>query len=114
MAKLLFPFFFLCRYLIENGADLVACNNEGELPMDLAEEEDMEEFLQDEMDKQDLDVDQARTEEHDKMLEDAKQWLNSKQVKDRRHPKTGATSLHVASAKGYIKVMELLIQAGVG
>ncbi|XP_041453044.1 protein phosphatase 1 regulatory subunit 12A-like isoform X10 [Lytechinus variegatus] len=103
----------IASYLIENGANLVACNNEGELPMDLAEEEDMEEFLQDEMDKQDLDVDQARTEEHDKMLEDAKQWLNSKQVKDRRHPKTGATSLHVASAKGYIKVMELLIQAGV-
>ncbi|XP_030850011.1 protein phosphatase 1 regulatory subunit 12B isoform X4 [Strongylocentrotus purpuratus] len=103
----------IATYLIENGADLVACNNEGELPMDLAEEEDMEEFLQDEMDKQDLDVDQARTEEHDKMLEDAKQWVNSKKVTDRRHPKTGATSLHVASAKGYIKVMELLIQAGV-
>ena len=53
-----------------------------------------------------VDVDAARTEEEDKMLEDAKQWLNSKCVKDRRHPKTGATALHVASAKGYIKVMK--------
>jgi protein phosphatase 1 regulatory subunit 12A len=28
------------------------------------------------------------------------------------HQKTGATALHVAAAKGYIKVISLLIQAG--
>ena len=28
------------------------------------------------------------------------------------HPKTGATALHVAAAKGYIKVMNLVMQAG--
>jgi ankyrin repeat protein len=28
------------------------------------------------------------------------------------HYKTGATALHVAAAKGYIKVINLLIQAG--
>ena len=31
---------------------------------------------------------------------------------DRPHSKTGATALHVAAAKGYIKVINLLIQAG--
>ena len=31
---------------------------------------------------------------------------------DRPHAKTGATALHVAAAKGYIKVINLLIQAG--
>ena len=31
---------------------------------------------------------------------------------DRPHGKTGATALHVAAAKGYIKVINLLIQAG--
>ena len=31
---------------------------------------------------------------------------------DRAHAKTGATALHVAAAKGYIKVINLLIQAG--
>lgn len=39
------------------------------------------------------------------MLEDAKEWLNSEDVADIPHPKTGATALHVAAAKGYIKVM---------
>ena len=31
---------------------------------------------------------------------------------DKPHGKTGATALHVAAAKGYIKVMNLLIQSG--
>jgi hypothetical protein len=42
------------------------------------------------------------------MLEDAKEWLNSGDVADIPHPKTGATALHVAAAKGYIKVMRYL------
>lgn len=40
------------------------------------------------------------------MLRDAKQWFNSKTFGDVAHPKTGATALHIASAKGYIKVMK--------
>lgn len=39
------------------------------------------------------------------MLEDAQMWLGAGYLADRPHPKTGATALHVASAKGYIKVM---------
>lgn len=39
------------------------------------------------------------------MLEDAKVWLNGNEIGDIPHPKTGATALHVAGAKGYIKVM---------
>ncbi|CAG2064952.1 unnamed protein product, partial [Timema podura] len=46
------------------------------------------------------------------MLEDAKRWLNSGRCEDVTHPKTGATALHVAAAKGYIKVMSVLLQAG--
>ena len=84
------------------------------------------------------------------MLEDARQWYNSKQFGDVAHTKvfyliklknifcgsnkshvtiqsnqffflfksfekykkTGATALHVASAKGYLKVMGLLMQGG--
>lgn len=40
------------------------------------------------------------------MLEDANQWLRDKTVKEIQHPKTGATALHVAAAKGYTKVMK--------
>nr|XP_056701068.1 protein phosphatase 1 regulatory subunit 12B isoform X5 [Euleptes europaea] len=46
------------------------------------------------------------------MLQDARQWLNRRKIEDRKHPRTGATALHVASAKGYSEVMRLLIQAG--
>ena len=39
------------RYLIDHGADVAAVNNEGELPLDLAEEEDMEDALTEELEK---------------------------------------------------------------
>ena len=39
------------RYLIDHGADVAAVNNEGELPLDLAEEEDMEDLLTDEIER---------------------------------------------------------------
>ena len=42
-------------------------------------------------------------------MADANQWLNNKTVKEQTHPKTGATALHVASAKGYVKVMKYYI-----
>lgn len=45
---------FLCRYLIEQGANLAAVNNEGELPFDLADGDEMEDLISDEMDKQGL------------------------------------------------------------
>ena len=53
-----------------------------------------------------IDVDVARSEEETMMLNDANEWLDTMMVKDKKHPKTGATPLHVAAAKGYLKVME--------
>ena len=44
-------FFFSFSYLLDNGADVAAVNNEGDLPLDLAEEEDMEDLLTDEIEK---------------------------------------------------------------
>lgn len=52
-----------------------------------------------------IDCDASRSREERQMLEDAQSWLNSRQVTDVPHPKTGATALHVAAAKGYIKVI---------
>jgi len=43
------------------------------------------------------------------MLMHANQWLNSKVFDDVPHPKTGATALHIAAAKGYIKVIKFVI-----
>ena len=53
-----------------------------------------------------VDADAARREEEEIMLWDANQWLNSEKFDETPHPKTGATAMHVAAAKGYIKVMQ--------
>ncbi|XP_071833533.1 protein phosphatase 1 regulatory subunit 12B-like isoform X4 [Apostichopus japonicus] len=103
-------FIDIASFLIESGANVAAVNNEGEIPLDLAEEEDMEEFLEEQIDKAGIDAEEARSEEETIMLRDAKQWLNNKNVKEKKHPTTGACALHVAASKGYMKVMELLLQ----
>lgn len=53
-----------------------------------------------------IDCDASRTEEEEMLLSDARQWLSAGQMMDQPHPKTGATGLHVAAAKGYIKAMQ--------
>ncbi len=55
-----------------------------------------------------VDAEAARNEEERVMLEDAKGLLNLNN-RDKEllvHPKTGASPLHVAAAKGYIKVVQ--------
>ncbi|XP_059833550.1 protein phosphatase 1 regulatory subunit 12A isoform X3 [Hypanus sabinus] len=102
----------IAMYLITHGANVAAVNSEGETPLDIAEEETMEELLQEEIRRQGVDIEAARKEEERIMLRDARQWLNSGQINDTRHPKSGGTALHVAAAKGYSEVLKLLIQAG--
>jgi len=53
-----------------------------------------------------INLDEARNKEERIMLQHAKEWLNSGKFEDIPHEKTGATALHVAASKGYIKVME--------
>lgn len=53
-----------------------------------------------------VDIEAARKEEERVMLRDARQWLNSGQIQDIRHAKSGGTSLHVAAAKGYVEVLK--------
>ncbi|XP_061920679.1 protein phosphatase 1 regulatory subunit 12A isoform X3 [Entelurus aequoreus] len=102
----------IAEYLISQGANVGVVNSEGETPLDIAEEEAMEELLQNEINRQGVDIEAARKEEERIMLRDARQWLNSGQIQDIRHAKSGGTALHVAAAKGYVEVLKLLIQAG--
>jgi len=53
-----------------------------------------------------IDAEAARKEEEEMMLRDANQWLNAASYTEQPHPKTGAYALHVAAAKGYIKVIK--------
>lgn len=55
---------------------------------------------------QGVDIEAARKEEERIMLRDARQWLNSGQINDVRHAKSGGTALHVAAAKGYTEVLK--------
>ncbi|XP_012670935.2 protein phosphatase 1 regulatory subunit 12A isoform X1 [Clupea harengus] len=102
----------IAEYLISQGASVGVVNSEGETPLDIAEEEAMEELLQNEINRQGVDIEAARKEEERIMLRDARQWLNSGQINDVRHAKSGGTAMHVAAAKGYTEVLKLLIQAG--
>ncbi|KAM6095713.1 protein phosphatase 1 regulatory subunit 12A isoform 5-T6 [Chlamydotis macqueenii] len=101
----------IAEYLISQGAHVGAVNSEGDTPLDIAEEEAMEELLQNEVNRQGVDIEAARKEEERIMLRDARQWLNSGHINDVRHAKSGGTALHVAAAKGYTEVLKLLIQA---
>ncbi|KAM6456240.1 protein phosphatase 1 regulatory subunit 12B isoform 6-T6 [Liasis olivaceus] len=102
----------IAEYLISHGANVAAVNSEGEVPSDLAEEAAMKDLLLEQVKKQGVDLDQARKAEEQQMLQDARQWLNKRKIEEKKHPRTGATALHVAAAKGYYEVMRLLIQAG--
>uniref|UniRef100_A0A8C5WV36 Protein phosphatase 1 regulatory subunit n=1 Tax=Laticauda laticaudata TaxID=8630 RepID=A0A8C5WV36_LATLA len=102
----------IAEYLINHGANVAAVNSEGEVPADIAEEAAMKDLLLEQVKKQGVDLDQARKAEEQQMLQDARQWLNRRKIEERKHPRTGATALHVAAAKGYCEVMRLLIQAG--
>ncbi|NXR43646.1 MYPT2 phosphatase, partial [Hippolais icterina] len=102
----------IAEYLISHGANVAAVNSEGEVPSDIAEEAAMRDLLLEQVKKQGVDLELSRKEEEQQMLQDARQWLNSGRIEDIKQPRTGATALHVAAAKGYSEVMRLLIQAG--
>ncbi|XP_029428213.1 protein phosphatase 1 regulatory subunit 12B-like isoform X2 [Rhinatrema bivittatum] len=102
----------IAEYLISHGANVASVNSEGEVPLDLAEEASMRDLLLDQIRRQGIDLDLSRKEEENRMLQDARQWLNRGKIEDIKHSRSGASALHVAAAKGYLEVMRLLIQAG--
>ncbi|CAH0384318.1 unnamed protein product [Bemisia tabaci] len=105
-------FISIAKYLIEHGANVAAVNNDGDLPSDIAESSELEELLEQHIEDQGIDRDDARAEERHLMLADAEKWLKSGKIMDEPHPKTGATALHVAAAKGYLDVMVVLLRGG--
>ncbi|XP_058053386.1 protein phosphatase 1 regulatory subunit 12A isoform X3 [Anopheles bellator] len=104
-------FLSIARYLIENGADLAAINSDGELAVDLANSDAMEDMIQHHNEEQGIDCEEARQAEERIMLSDATRWLRTDSNDcDKVHPKTGATAIHVAAAKGYNHVLKLLLE----
>ncbi|KAM4016276.1 protein phosphatase 1 regulatory subunit 12C isoform 2-T2 [Anomaloglossus baeobatrachus] len=101
----------IAEYLLKHSANIAAVNSDGDVPLDIAEDDCMETLLRAEITKRGIDIEAAKREEEEVMLQDARQWLNAGNMEDIRHPKTGAGALHVAAAKGYIEIMRLLLQA---
>ncbi|XP_076783825.1 protein phosphatase 1 regulatory subunit 12C isoform X3 [Arvicanthis niloticus] len=102
----------IARYLLSHGANIAAVNSDGDLPLDLAESDAMEGLLKAEITRRGVDVEAAKRAEEELLLRDTRCWLNGGAMPEARHPRTGASALHVAAAKGYIEVMRLLLQAG--
>lgn len=48
----------------------------------------------------------AKRWEEEQITADARTWLTEGPPADIRHPKTGATPLHVAAAKGYLEALK--------
>ncbi|XP_047222087.1 protein phosphatase 1 regulatory subunit 12C isoform X2 [Girardinichthys multiradiatus] len=102
----------IAEYLLQKGASLTAVNCDGDVPLDIALDETTESLLHNYTQRQGVDVDAAKRKEEEQMMSDARTWLNEGPPDDVRHPRTGATPLHVAAAKGYVEALKILCQCG--
>ncbi|KAI1713769.1 ankyrin repeats (3 copies) domain-containing protein [Ditylenchus destructor] len=102
----------IARYLCEKGSDLTLTNSDKELALDLAEDDDLRQFLEEQIRLKTVDVDKCRDREFNMMMNDCAEWIRVGKYLDKPHPKTGATALHVAASKGYNQLIGMLIRAG--
>ncbi|XP_071396241.1 protein phosphatase 1 regulatory subunit 12C [Centroberyx affinis] len=102
----------IADFLLQQGASLSAVNCDGDVPLDIAEDEATESLLQEYTQRQGVDLEAAKRLEEEQIMRDARTWLTDGPPMDVRHPRTGATPLHVAAAKGYLEAIKLLCQCG--
>lgn len=100
----------IADFLLERGASLSAVNCDGDVPLDIALDETTESLLQDYTLRQGVDLEAAKQLEEEQIMRDAQNWLTEGLPSDVRHPKTGATPMHVAAAKGYLEALKILCQ----
>ena len=105
----------LVKYLIDFGASLIEINTDGNMPIDLIEDnEDIEVLLDESM------VDAGYTEEK---LEDIRSVIPNMMLEDLRDSldderdlnitgEHGETACHIAAANGYLEVLEFLLDHG--
>ncbi|XP_051939820.1 protein phosphatase 1 regulatory subunit 12C isoform X3 [Hippocampus zosterae] len=102
----------IAEFLLRRGAALCAVNCDGDVPMDIALDETTESLLQEYTLRQGVDLEAVKRVEEEQITRDARTWLTEGPPADVRHPRTGATPLHVAAAKGYVEALKLLCQCG--
>lgn len=124
----LFVFLFLatcghlqiCKILIENGAELLALNADGNMPYDICDDDRTLDYIETQMDRRGITqemIDETRAKIENHMLMDlqnlVKKSLSSSRSTDdilSYRNQEGATPLHIASANGYQFVVEYLLQ----
>uniref|UniRef100_A0A3Q2SUJ4 Protein phosphatase 1, regulatory subunit 12C n=1 Tax=Fundulus heteroclitus TaxID=8078 RepID=A0A3Q2SUJ4_FUNHE len=102
----------IAEFLLQKGASLTAVNCDGDVPLDIALDETTESLLHHYTQRQGVDLEAAKRREEEQMMLDARTWLNDGPPADVRDPRTGATPLHVAAAKGYVEALKILCQCG--
>jgi len=110
----------ICRILIENGAELLALNADGNMPYDICDDDRTLDYIETQMDRNGITqqmIDETRAQIENKMLIDLrnlskKSLSSSRSIDDLLSYRNdeGATPLHIASANGYQLVVEYLLQ----
>eukprot|EP00039_Didymoeca_costata_P018659 m.334435 g.334435 ORF g.334435 m.334435 type:complete len:366 (+) comp17354_c0_seq1:197-1294(+) len=105
----------ICNQLLNNGADPLAVNAEGDLPIDLVGDQRTEGIIQREMESRGVDVSDddavqnVRNQQRTKMMDDMKEAVKNG-VNLNKQYESGATWLHVAACNGYIDVLQYLLE----
>ncbi|XP_031777560.1 protein phosphatase 1 regulatory subunit 16A isoform X3 [Nasonia vitripennis] len=101
----------LVRYLIAKGANLLAVNADGNMPYDICEDEKTLDCIEGEMARRGVTqelIDETRASTEVRMLRELQKLASvggDLEYKDHQ----GATPLHIASANGYLRVVEFLL-----
>ncbi|ETN59733.1 protein phosphatase 1 regulatory inhibitor subunit 16a [Anopheles darlingi] len=102
----------LVKILIGRGANLLAVNADGNMPYDICDDEEALDYIEAEMSKRGVTqelIDETRAATETQMLHDLQDIALQGGDLEIPDPQ-GATPLHIASANGYTRVVEFLLE----
>lgn len=104
----------LVKKLIDNGANLLSVNGDGNLPFDICDDEATLDYLESQMVSQGITqelIEKTRNSVESKMLIDIEELLQTGGDIN-ASDESGVTLLHIACANGFINATELLLKRG--